>query len=174
MISSEKVIIRPLNQSDLERIVALHNNVEIKKLTMMHPFPVSLEMDKNWFDRVILDTSNKEIYFAIEEKVTNTFSGFSFLTRINWINRNCYFGIVLDPEYQNKGIGKETTKLLINYGFNHLNLNKILLEVIVNNKPAIELYRKIGFVEEGLLKQQYFSDNNYQDVLLMSIFKNVF
>lgn len=171
MIIGEKVILRSLNHSDLDRIVALHNNIEIKKLAMMHPFPVSIDMDKNWIDKILLDTSNKEVYFAIEEKESKEFAGFTALTRINWINRNCYFSIVLDPRFHGKGIGKEATKLLLSYGFNQLNMNKVLLEVIVTNKPAIELYRKIGFEEECVLKQHFYSDNRYHDIFVMSIFK---
>jgi RimJ/RimL family protein N-acetyltransferase len=60
---------------------------------------------------------------------------------------------------------------LIDYGFNQLNLNKIWCEVYSNNS-SIHLYRKIGFQDEGLLKQQVFKDGNYLDSHLLGMLRS--
>jgi len=168
MIIGDKVILRAIKEEDISKLLEIHNNLEIKKQAMFHPFPISLEQDIEWLENINKDKSNKAVYFAIEDKKSNNFAGYTSLRDINWINRNCYFGISLLPDMQGKGLGKETTKLVIEYAIKKLNLHKIQLEVIADNKRAIGLYKNLGFVEEGLMKQQFYYEGIYFDVILMS------
>jgi len=146
--------------------------LEIKKQAMFHPFPLSLEQDVEWLENINKDKLNKAVYFAIEDKKTHNFAGYTSLRNINWINRNCYFGISLLLEMQGKGLGKEATKLVVEYAIKKLNLHKIQLEVIADNKRAIELYKSLGFVEEGILKQQFYFDGIYFDVIVMGYLRD--
>jgi len=61
--------------------------------------------------------------------------------------------------------------LLTTYAFQTLNLQKILLEVLTENSPALKLYLKLGFEIEGTLKKQFYIDGNYKDVYILSLFK---
>ena len=54
----------------------------------------------------------------------------------------------------------------------HLNLNRIFLNVFENNPRAIRAYEKAGFVLEGRLRQAEFKDGKYIDILVMSILKD--
>ena len=170
MIIGERVILRAFRKEDISKLLEIHNNLEIKKQAMFHPFPISLEQDIEWIESINRDKGNKSVYFAIEDKETNSFAGYTSLRNINWINRNCYFGIVILPEMQGKGLGKEATKLLIDYGIKNLNLNKVQLEVIRDNQNAIKIYNKLGFIEEGIFRKHYYYDGFYYDVLLMAYF----
>ena len=56
------------------------------------------------------------------------------------------FGIIIgDKKYWGKGIGFEATKLILDYCFNKLKLNKVTLTTSEFNKRAIKLYKKLGF-----------------------------
>lgn len=170
MIVGEKILLRPIDMNDINTLFKIHNDIKFKKLAMFHPFPVTFGQDKKWVDDITSDTSNKSIYFAIEEKGTKLFAGYASLRNINWVNRNCYFGIVIVPDLQGKGIGKEATQLIINYAIKNINLKKIQLEVISENQNAIKLYKDSGFIEEGTLRKQYYFEGFYYDVLLMAYF----
>ncbi|MCZ7604185.1 MAG: GNAT family N-acetyltransferase [Melioribacteraceae bacterium] len=167
MITGEKVILRAINKEDVSELIEIHNDLDIKKQAMFHPFPISLDQDIEWFENITRDKSNRSIYFAIDDKETNNFVGYTSLRNINWINRNCSFGISLLPKMQGKGFGKEATSLVINYAIKNLNLHKVQLEVIADNKTAIELYKNLGFVEEGILREQFYFDGFYFNVILM-------
>ena len=94
------------------------------------------------------------------------------MNNINHIHGNCCVGIVIgEPEQQGKGFGNEAMKLIINYSFNTLNMNKISLEVVENNIAALNLYRKLGFIEEGRLKRHFYLDGKYFDVFVLSLFR---
>ncbi len=61
-------------------------------------------------------------------------------------------------------------RLMIDYLRDWQNVRKISLEVLDDNAPAIAIYRRAGFVEEGRLKDQYFLDGKLRSVILMSLF----
>ena len=67
---------------------------------------------------------------------------------INYQNRIGTVGIFIgDESNRNNGYGAETLKLLLDYGFNYLNLNNIMLTVKSFNERAIKCYEKVGFKE---------------------------
>lgn len=68
------------------------------------------------------------------------------LEPINFKERKATIGILIgDKNYWGKGIGTEAIKLFVNYAFQKLNLKEIKLGVILENKPAVALYKKVGF-----------------------------
>lgn len=66
----------------------------------------------------------------------------------------------------------EAIKLIQEFSFNKLNLNKLELEVRTYNNRAIHCYEKYGFVEEGRLQENFFTDGEYTDTLVMGILKS--
>ncbi len=172
MITGEKITLRPVEKTDITIFRQWRNDLEIKQNAILHPFPITAEMEESWYQKIANDTSNKTIFFTIVENQSNKVIGFTQFLNINWVNRNAYFGIIIgDKSTQRKGYGKETTKLMIDYGFKILNFHKILLEVVSNNLAAIKLYEDIGFKQEGILKEDVFINNKYHDVLILSLFK---
>lgn len=70
-----------------------------------------------------------------------------------------------------KGYAKEASMAIIDYFFNkHLFLRKITLGVIAENKNAVELYQKIGFIVEGIYRKHLNHDGEYYDIIRMAIF----
>jgi len=59
---------------------------------------------------------------------------------------------------------------VIDYAFNELNIRKITLSLLSKNLRALSLYKKYGFIREGLLKDEQFKNGNYYDVILMALF----
>lgn len=172
MLEGTKVTLRPLSENDLPFLQEIHNDMELKKNAMIHPFPVSDRQDKMWIDNILCDNSNKSVYLAVEDRDSNHFAGYVTLKDINWINRNCNFGIIILPQFQNKGYGKEATILAVDYAFLQLNLLKVQLEVIANNEKAISLYKKIGFTLEGTLQKQFYMNGTFHDTILMAVYHN--
>lgn len=171
MLKGKNIILRPLKITDWEKTLQWRNNMTIKKMAMIHPFPITEIVEKEWYKNILKSTSDKSIYFAIT-KEDDSAIGFINLNKINYIHKNCTLGIIIgEISEQNKGYGKEAIEIIIDYAFHSLNLNKITVEVVEHNNKALNLYKKIGFIEEGRLKDQYLSEGKYYDVSLMSIFQ---
>jgi RimJ/RimL family protein N-acetyltransferase len=62
-----------------------------------------------------------------------------------------------EDDYRGKGIGKIAMAWIINYGFKKQKLHKINLGVIKDNTPAVNLYKSLGFVVEGEMKDEVFT-----------------
>jgi len=172
MLTGEKILLRPVELNDAEKFYKWRNDLQLKKLAMMHPFPVTLESEKEWIESISKKKDNQLIFFSICERKDGNLIGFVKLFNINWVHRFCYFGIVIgEDSARGQGYGFETLKLISEYAFDVLNINKIILEVININQTAIKLYKKFGFKEEGLLKEQFYFDGKWYDILIMSLFK---
>ena len=69
------------------------------------------------------------------------------------------------------GYGGIATKEIMRYGFDVLRLHRIFLTVMSDNVPAIKYYEKAGFIREGVMREYYYRDDKYVDVIIMSILK---
>ena len=79
-----------------------------------------------------------------------------------------------DSNYRCNGYGKEALNLLLDYGFNYLNLDNIYLEVISFNEIAINCYKNVAFRETYRYRENYFLNGKYYDTIYMKILKSEF
>lgn len=83
---------------------------------------------------------------------------------------NFRIGIFNENE-SGKGLGTWAIKNILEYGFQELKLNRIYLDVFSYNERAIHLYKKMGFSQEGLLRESILDGDEYADDVLMSILR---
>lgn len=89
---------------------------------------------------------------------------------IDHLNRNAFIGIFIgEAAHRGKGYGAEAIRLILEYGFNTLNLHCILLTVAADIGEAVACYKKVGFRELGRLPEHVFKDGKYVDKLYMGI-----
>jgi len=166
--------LRALTKTDIEKTLSWHNQEDIRDLYFGHPFPVNREMEELWYQKIL--TSNYPItVFGIEDIKNDKLIGITLLKNINNINRSAEFAIYIgDIKSRGKGYSKEATIETLKFAFFKLGLNRIYLKVLVKNKVAIDLYKKCGFIHEGLIKESVFKNNNFEDELLLAILKKDF
>jgi len=173
-ITGSKVYLRPLERADLnETYLNWLNDPEVNLYLESGLFPVTMSQLNQFYDGLISKGGN--IFFAIVEKSSNRHVGNIKLDQINWIHRTAVMGIMLgDKTVWGMGYGSEATKLSLKYAFGRINLNKVSLGVIADNERAVRIYERIGFVKEGVKRQEAFIDGDYRDALWMSILKKEF
>lgn len=170
----DKIILRALTTEDISRTLSWHNDPEISFYYSNHPFPVNKEMEQQWYEK-ILRSNFPTTVFGIEHVETNELIGISLLKDINLINRVAEFAIYIgEKKYRGKGLSKEVVFLTLDFAFKKLGLNRIFLKVLDENKKAISLYRKLGFIEEGILRNSVYKKNQYRNEILMGILKDEF
>lgn len=135
-------------------------------------FPVTIKQMENWYGKITQDTG--EIHFSIFTSDSKHIGG-AQLKSIDWRNRSSEFGIFIGEKNEwGKGYCREATQLLMNYGFNTLNLHRIWLRVDVENERAIGCYEERGFYKEGVFREEVFRDGTYHDSMVMSILSREF
>ena len=120
-----------------------------------------------------IDTANRKA-FAIKLQDTNQVIGHCELAGIDLKHRTATFCRLLIGEktLRGKGFGHDAIIEAIKYGFEELGLHRIELNVFDFNKGAIALYKKIGFKEEGLLRDTCKVGNEYWSSIKMSILES--
>lgn len=79
-----------------------------------------------------------------------------------------------EKDYLSKGYGTEAIRLILDFGFNYMNLHNIKLELISFNERALKCYKKCGFVETGRTRENVFVNGKYYDTISMDILSNEF
>lgn len=133
----------------------------------------SIEDQIYWYHE-IMNKDNTWYHFCVRPIGETKIIGIVMLNHIHWVNKTGEFGITIgEKEFLGKGYGKDALLTLFRYGFFELNLNKIWCEVYSNNS-AIEMYKKIGLKEEGVLRANVFKHNKYLDSHLLGMLKDEF
>jgi len=171
MFKHNHVILAPIKREYNEKFLLWLNDPEITQyLTQFRP--LTEEMEEEWFES--LKDRKDDIIFAILIDETKLIGNCSIMN-INWTNRVGTCGIFIgDKEEQGKGYGTEAMQLLIEYGFDNLNLNRLALEVSDFNSRAIKCYQNVGFIEEGRKREACFRNGEYHDQIVMSILRREF
>lgn len=81
-------------------------------------------------------------------------------------------GYWLGADHHHRGIMTEAIQAVIVYGFNTLELHRIYAYTSTKNTPSRALLRKVGFREEGILRQHTNRDGVWDDTALMAILKS--
>jgi RimJ/RimL family protein N-acetyltransferase len=170
-ILKEEIILRAIEQDDMQLLKELINDPEVEKMVVGWSFPVSTNQQNNWISSLSNDRYN--VRFIIEINGVGTV-GVVSLTKIDYKNGTATINIKLKREdkIRNKGIGYKAIAMLIDYAFNQLNLNCLIANILNYNTASQKLFEKSGFVLEGTLRKRVFKNGAYQDLLSYSLLRS--
>lgn len=175
MIKGEKVYLASIEKEDLEKLMKWRNLPHYRK-NFREYREINFEMQENWYNTKVLNDQST-IMFSIRSAEDDTLIGCCGLCYINWINRNADLSLYIgwnESYIDDQGFAKESCKLLFNYGFNELGLNKIWTEIYEFDKKKYELYHELGFNNDGILRQQCYCDGKWWNSYIMSLLKSEF
>ncbi len=172
MLEGNRVRLTSIKREYIDVFLEWINDPEIAQYLMFYR-PITREMEEEWYNS--RQKQENSIIFSIlvnartdDEKLIGNCG-----IELDWKNRVGNCGIVIgEKEYLDKGYGTEAMQLLIEYGFNTLNLNRIELIVYDFNVRAIKSYKKVGFREEGRRRQANYTNGEYHDIIIMGILKD--
>lgn len=82
--------------------------------------------------------------------------------------------MLTDDSKKKQGFMKEALPFVIRYGFKEMNLHRIEAMVGPGNEPSLKLIRSMGFVEEGFLRQHYFTNGRHDDSMVFGLLRAEF
>ena len=167
----DSTVLRMLEPRDLPALYGYRNDPELATLLGGYSRGYTAAELSSWleFHRGRKD----EVLWCIADKASDRCLGHVGLYRIDHRVRSAEFAILLgDRGSWGKGLGTKLTAFAVQYGFDWLNLNRVELSALDLNPRATAMYRKLGFQDEGRLRQAQFKDGKYIDVLLMSVLRD--
>ncbi|MBU5437302.1 GNAT family N-acetyltransferase [Tissierella sp. MSJ-40] len=172
LFESSRIVFKKMTSDHTELYHTWRNDIGIMQSTSPFLDVYHLEETREFIDHVILGSPSSKSYIIVE-KESDTPIGIISLINIDYKNRNaeCIIDIG-DKNYWGKGYGTEALKLLLDYAFLEMNLNRVSLRVFSFNKNAIKLYEKVGFKHEGNSRQSLFREGAWHDIIHMGILQN--
>lgn len=175
MLRGDTLNIRAIERDDLEALNAWWNEADIWGEQGSRRHLSSLDETGAWYE-ILVDKieSNEGRTYAIEDTEGNLLGTIGYGpwdTR----DRNCAITLYIgESAKRGRGYGTEACRLLVDYLFSDLGLQKAWLQVISTNARAIACYRKVGFVQEGLLRRHRFAKGQFHDYVFMALLASEF
>lgn len=139
-----RISLRPLERADL------------KQMANWRPFDDPLLTDANWPHRSVSELERWYTHYSQDPRrllcaVTNKSGQLigSITLRERDARRSARLGITLGAEYVDQGLGTEALSLFLDYYFEELGFEKLVLDVAGHNRRAIRMYQKLGFTTVG-------------------------
>jgi len=171
MVKGKNVLLRPVKRSDISYFLKWFNDPEVIQYLGIY-LPMTEMSEEKYIEELGTTRARSDARFVIEviEGASTKPIGNCGLHQISAKDHNAIFGIAIgEKDYWSKSYGTEAARLLINYGFQQLNLHRISSSAIAFNERSIKLHKKVGFREEGRLRQAMFKNGQYHDQVLFGI-----
>ena len=170
IIKSKLFVLRPFKRGDEVSLRRSVNDWHIYRYTALIPYPYTMKHARDWIKKNISLNSNPkkgEINFAIVID-GNVVGGIGL--RSMWMTEvethKAEIGYWLAKRHWGKGIMTEAVRLVTDYAFKHLKLQRIYAAVMSNNKASARILEKVGFNFEGTLKRNYLKDGKFIDAIM--------
>ena len=158
----------PVDRAHKERMRQWRNDPRIYAWCRQDGLISDQDQDR-WFERQSVDPSIRMfMVLAILPSKDVEPCGVAGLTSIDWLNRRAEFSLYVAPGMHRKGLGEKALLTLLSYGFRDLGLHVIWGETFESN-PAIKLFKKIGFTQEGTRRGFYWKHGRHIDAHLISM-----
>ncbi|HCC52808.1 MAG TPA: GNAT family N-acetyltransferase [Porphyromonadaceae bacterium] len=172
LLESENIKLRAPEPEDLDIFYRWENDTELWPLgSTITPY--------SRYDLKQYISSAKDIYkfgqlrLMIEIKPDLRTVGTIDLYEFEPHHRRAAIGIMVDREYQKKGVAGGALSVLCRYAFSFLKLHQLYAYIPADNEPSRRLFEHCGFKEKGLLSDWQQTDEGYKDVLLVSLISDL-
>lgn len=157
--------IRPMAEEDLEQVLEWRNHPEVRSY-MYSTHEIQMDEHCVWFANA---NNNPAVALLIYEHGGKS-QGFVNITRTRCAEV-ADWGFYLAPDAPN-GSGRELGKQSLNYAFAQLSLHKVCGQALGFNTRSIAFHKKLGFTEEGRLREQHFDGSQFHDVVYFGLLSN--
>ena len=171
-MAEDLVRLRPIERDDLPRYVAWFGDPEVRRHLDLY-LPFSLAQEERWFESLQESLNKQEAVLLAIETSEGIHIGNLGLVTINWKDRNAELGITIgDKSYWGRGYGSDAIRAMLEIAFRQMNLHRVFLRVHEDNLRGIRCYERVGFQQEGTMRESVFKEGEYRDVHTMSILRS--
>ena len=173
-LETERLLLRRIDENDIEEVFALRSNPEIMKYiprSLAKTKEDALEHIAMIEDKII---NNVGINWGITIKGNDKIIGIIGHYRIQPENHRAEIGYMSLPEYNGKGYITEAIKAVVAYGFEHMNLHSIEAVIDPGNIASEKVLLKNGFVKEAHILENELWEGKFWDTVIYSLLRRNF
>ena len=170
-LTGSRVELRPFDADAIDAMIGILQEPEVliktgtvhSRSTETHPFDEA--KTREWYSH--RNEKKNRLDLAVYALDQQKYVGEVAFNEYDPDNGSVNYRIAIGQAGQNKGYGTEATKLMVDYGFEKLDL----LEVLDFNERAKHVYTSCGFVPEGRRREAFLIDGEYHDAVLKSVLR---
>lgn len=166
-LKGERVTLCPVGPEHAAGLHELVSDPEVRRLTGSHARS-GKEPLLHWYATRADQPDRLDLAIMAD----GDYVGEIVLNKLDTDNLSCNLRIALiGARAFGRGYGTEAMELLLGHAFDTTPLHRISLGVFTFNDRARHVYKKVGFVEEGIERDALLWDGEWHDAVLMSILR---
>jgi [ribosomal protein S5]-alanine N-acetyltransferase len=171
-LQTQRLILREVVEADADALLAIHRDAKHMQWFGTDP-PTDLEAAKAVVKMFagLREQTNPGVRWAIEMNGQPGLIGTCGLFRWDKAWKRCMTGYELSREHAGQGLMREALSEVFAWGWEHMQLNRIEAQVHPQNAPSLALVQRLGFVEEGRLREIGFWGGRHHDLIQYSLLK---
>jgi len=171
-IKGNRVYLRQVELSDVNQVyVSWLNDPEVNKYLETRFDVQTMESVHNYVEKMAVNKD--ELFFAICLKENDKHIGNIKLGPINYEHKFGEVSLFIGVKDQwGKGYATESISILSHYALDELKLHKLTAGCYANNIGSVKAFKKAGFIEEGIWKNQYLCNGEYVDRICFALINN--
>ena len=169
LLQGDRVRFRALEDHDLPDLVRWWRDPEWSVLQQMivrpRPDVPVTEMFRSWSS----SERGGDVGFSVVDRESDVLVGHVTLFGGALPVRAATLAVMIGSEHVGQGFGTDAVRVLTDYGFREMGLNRIEIRVHAFNDRAQAVYRRIGYRQEGVRRDATFHDGRFHDEVVMSV-----
>ncbi|WP_051823864.1 GNAT family N-acetyltransferase [Clostridium sulfidigenes] len=170
-LESDRLIFREVNPEDVEEIFKIYSDPEVAKYDWFTPINTKshalsiINCYKNEFE------SKEEITWGVARKNDDKIIGYCNLGSFDDASIRSEIGYGFNRDEWNKGYATEVIRVLVKFGFEVMNFNRIEATVTLGNEASVKALKKANFVQEGIFRERTIMKGEFVDDIVLAILK---
>jgi len=152
--------LHPLDETDLGLILPWRNAPAVRE-AMYHHHEISPEEHDAWFEGM---RRNPSARWYLYSDLVGVSQGVVYFTEFDPGQRTAFWGFYTRPG-ASPGTGTRMLREGLELAFGELGLRKLNGEALITSVASAKVHRKLGFVQEGVFREQHFDGDRYVDVV---------
>jgi RimJ/RimL family protein N-acetyltransferase len=169
LLEGERVRFRPLEDGDLDDLVRWWRDPSWAVLQQLIAKPRPAASVREMFREWSASERAGDVGFSVVDRESGALVGHVTLFGAALPVRAATLAVMIGSEHVGNGFGTDAVRLLTDYGFREMGLNRIELRVHAFNDRARAVYGRVGYVEEGVRRDATFHDGLFHDEVVMSV-----
>ncbi len=172
-LNSERIFLREFIESDWAGVHKYASQEIVSQYQVWEPN--TKEDSKAFVNQVLIDKSKsprRRYVYAVVLKETDELIGAGEINARDFSNKSGDIAYIIHPDYWGKGFATVVAKLLIDFGFETINLHRIFAYCNPNNLGSVKVLEKAGLTHEGRLRENLLMKDGWRDSLIYSILEN--
>ncbi|MGP4044435.1 GNAT family N-acetyltransferase [Streptomyces sp. 2A115] len=163
-ISTERLVLRPFDESDIEAFAEMMNDEMVTAWTSV-PQPYTEAHARAWINRLAPAerTEGRGIVFAVAEFLTQRLVGIVHLQNTDWRVRASEISYVVAPWARGEGYASEAALATAQWLFHDQKFERLELRTAADNTASQQVAQKIGCISEGVLRNSWIARTRTED-----------